>query len=133
MKKFLTSLILVALLLCAAQLQAAILIGSLSSIITAQTNTPTLQTNSAYLSINQISVSNNGLAITNAYIGSFRFSLDNGSTWFTNNSPQFNPAVTNAGTTTISAQSITLPIQVQMVAITNTANTTLIQIGVTSP
>lgn len=133
MRKLFSFLILIAVVLGAAEARAGILIGSLSPITTAQTNTPTFQTNTAYLSVPQISVSNNGLAISNAYTGSFRFSIDNGATWFTNNSPQFNPAVTNAGTIIINAQTIPVPIQVQMVAITNTANTSTIQIGVTSP
>lgn len=132
MKKLFTFLVLSAFLV-GFESRAAILIGSLSTITTAQTNTPTFQTNTAYLSIPQISVSNNGLAITNAYVGSFRFSIDNGTTWFTNSSPQFYPAVTNAGTAVIYAQTVQIPIQIQMVAITNTANTTTIQIGVTSP
>lgn len=133
MRKLFSFLILIAVVLGAAEARAGILIGSLSPITTAQTNTPTFHTNTAYLSVPQISVSNNGLAISNAYTGSFRFSIDNGATWFTNNSPQFNPAVTNAGTIIINAQTIPVPIQVQMVAITNTANTSTIQIGVTSP
>ena len=113
--------------------RAAILIGSLSPITTLTTNSTTFQTNTAYVSIPQITVSNNGLSITNAYNGSFRFSIDNGNTWFTNNSPQFNPATTNAGVTVITAQTVQIPIAVQMLATTNTANTSTISIGVTSP
>ena len=132
MKKLLSFLVL-ATFLAVFESRAAILIGSLSPITTAQTNSTTFQTNTAYVSIPQISVSNNGLAITNAYIGSFRFSIDGGTTWFTNSSPQFNPAATNAGTTIITAQTVQIPIQIQMVAITNSANTSTIQIGVSSP
>ena len=113
--------------------RAAILIGSLSPITTLTTNSTTFQTNTAYVNIPQITVSNNGLSITNAYNGSFRFSIDNGNTWFTNNSPQFNPATTNAGVTVITAQTVQIPIAVQMLATTNTANTSTISIGVTSP
>ena len=113
--------------------RAGILIGSMSTITTAVTNSPPIQTNTAYLSLPQISVSNNGLSMTNAYNGSFRWSIDNGTTWFTNASPQFNPAVTNAGTTVIASQTVALPIIVEMQATTNVANTTTIQMGVTSP
>jgi hypothetical protein len=80
-----------------------------------------------------MTVSNNGLAITNAYSGFFRFSIDNGTTWFTNNSPVFIPTATNAAAYVINAQTIQVPIQVEMTAITNAANTSTIQIGVTSP
>jgi hypothetical protein len=132
MKKLFTFLALMA-FLSGIESRAAILIGSLSPITTATTNSPTFATNTAYVSLPQISVSNNGLAISNAYNGSFRFSIDNGTTWFTNNSPQFNPATTNAGVTVILAQTVQIPIQVQMLATTNTANTSTIQIGVTSP
>lgn len=132
MKKLFTFLVLAA-FLAGFEARAAILIGSLSTIVTAQTNTSTFLTNTAYVSVPQISVSNNGLALTNSYTGSFRFSIDNGATFYTNNSPQFNPAVTNAGTTIITGQTIPVPILIQMVAITNTANTTTIQIGVTTP
>ena len=133
MKRFLTSLVLAAALLVGLESRATILIGSLSAITTAVTNSPPIQTNTAYLSLPQISVSNNGLAITNAYTGSFRWSIDNGTTWFTNSSPQFNPAVTNAGTTVIYPQTVALPIIVEMQATTNVANTSTIQIGVTTP
>ena len=130
MKKLFSTLLLASIF--SYQAKSAILIGSLSPIVTATTNTPSFITNNAYVSLPQISVSNNGLAITNAYTGSFRWSFDN-VTFFTNSSPQFNPSVTNAGTTTIGAQTVILPVYIQMVAITNTANTTQIQIGVSSP
>jgi len=130
---FLALAVFLAVFLAAFPARATILIGGLSPITTAQTNSATILTNTAYVSVPQVSVSNNGLAITNAYWGCFRFSIDNGSTWFTNNSPIFNPAVTNAGTTVIFAQTIQVPIQVQMLAITNTANTSQIQIGVSTP
>ena len=113
--------------------RASILIGSLSPITTLTTNSTAFQTNTAYVNIPQITVSNNGLSITNAYNGSFRFSIDNGNTWFTNNSPQFNPATTNAGVTVITAQTVQIPIAIQMLATTNTANTSTISIGVTTP
>lgn len=112
--------------------RGALLIGSLSTITTSSTNSATFMTNQASITLPQISVSNNGLAISNAYTGSFRWSLDN-VTFYTNSSPQFNPSTTNAGTTVIYGQTITVPVYVQMVAITNTANTTQIQIGVSSP
>jgi hypothetical protein len=89
-------------------------------------------TGAAYLTLPQITVSNNGLSMTNAYNGSFRWSFD-GVNWFTNASPQFNPSSTNAGSTTILAQTVTVPIQVQMMATTNSANTSSIQLGVTTP
>ena len=133
MKRFLTTLILALVGLGAVGARAGILIGSMSTITTAVTNSPPIQTNTAYLSLPQISVSNNGLSMTNAYNGSFRWSIDNGATWFTNASPQFNPAVTNAGTTVIASQTVALPIIVEMQATTNVANTTTIQMGVTSP
>ena len=133
MKRFFIFLILALVCFGAVESRAGILIGSLSPITTALTNSATFQTNTAYLSVPQISVSNNGLAITNAYTGSFRFSIDGGTTFFTNNSPQFNPASTNAGTYAINAQTIQIPIMVQMIATTNAANTSTIQIGVTSP
>jgi len=132
MKKLFAFLVLAA-FLAGFEAQSAILIGSLSPIVTLQTNTSAFLTNTAYIAVPQFSVSNNGLVITNAYTGSFRFSVDNGTTWFTNNSPQFNPAVTNAGTTVINAQTIQVPVQIQLTAITNAANTSTIQIGVTSP
>lgn len=109
-----------------------ILIGSLSTVTTAQTNSATFQTNTAQINLPQVSVSNNNLAITNAYSGYFRWSFD-GVTFYTNASPVFIPSTTNAGTATIPQQTITVPIMVQMVAITNTANTSTIQLGVTSP
>ena len=112
--------------------RAGILIGSLSPVTTSTTNTPTFLTGAAYLTLPQITVSNNGLSMTNAYNGSFRWSFD-GVNWFTNASPQFNPSSTNAGSTTILAQTVTVPIQVQMMATTNSANTSSIQLGVTTP
>ena len=132
MKKLFTFLAL-AVFLAGIDARASILIGSLSPITTLTTNSTAFQTNTAYVNIPQITVSNNGLSITNAYNGSFRFSIDNGNTWFTNNSPQFNPATTNAGVTVITAQTVQIPIAIQMLATTNTANTSTISIGVTTP
>lgn len=131
MKKLIFSLITL-LLLTASAVKAGILIGSLSAVTTAQTNSATFQTNTAYVSLPQITVSNNGLAITNAYTGYFRWSFDN-TTFYTNSSPVFVPTTTNAGSATIAAQSVAVPIYIQMVAITNAANTSAIQLGVTSP
>jgi hypothetical protein len=132
MKKLLSLLVLAA-VLAGVNSPAAILIGSLSTITTAQTNSTTILTNTSYVSIPQVTVSNNVLAITNAYSGLFRFSIDNGTTWFTNNSPVFIPTATNAASYTVYAQTVQIPIQIQLVAITNTANTSTIQIGVTTP
>jgi len=133
MKRFLALLILLfvfALLLTPAR--AGILIGSLTTITTAQTNSPTFVTNNAYISIPQVTISNNGLSATNSYTGCFRWSLD-GTTFFTNNTPIFNPSVTNAGSVTIAPQVVTVPVYVQMLAITNPAAVGAIQLGVTSP
>ena len=129
------SVLVLGLLLCtvlAVKLDAAILIGSLSTVTTAQTNSPTFQTNIAYINLPQVSVSNNGLATTNAYTGYFRWSLDN-TTFYTNGSPAFNPSTTNAGTATIAPQTVAVPIYIQMVAITNAGNTSTIQIGASTP
>lgn len=133
MKRLFPFLILALFVFGAAKSTAAILIGSMSTITTAQTNSAVIQTNTAYISIPQVTVSNNGLAITNAYSGYFRFSIDGGTTYFTNNSPVFIPTATNAASYTITAQTIQIPIQIQLLAITNTANTSTIQIGASSP
>lgn len=126
------------LLLCLALLgftsavRAGVLIGSLSPIIYASTNSTTFLTNTTYLTVPVIYVSNNGLAITNAYSGLFRYSFDN-STFYTNASPVFIPTATNAATYTISGQTIAVPIYIQMIAYTNTANTSTVNIGVSTP
>lgn len=132
MRKALFILLLALICLAWQAASAAILIGSLSPITTAQTNSTTFQTNTAYINLPQVSVSNNQLAITNAYTGYFRWSLD-GTTFYTNNSPAFVPSTTNAGTAVISPQTVSVPIYIQMVAITNTANTSTIQLGVSTP
>jgi len=126
------AVIIAAAILSCSVAKAGILIGALSPVVTAQTNTPTFQTNSAYIPLGQFTISNNGLIITNAYTGAFRYSFD-GATWFTNGSPIFTPAVTNAGSAVIQPQTLSVPVYVQMVAITNAANTSAIQLGVTSP
>lgn len=132
MKKFTILLALAALLAPAASSRATIFLGSLSTITTAQTNTTTILTNTAAINLPQITVSNGALSATNSYAGFFRWSFD-GSTWFTNASPVFYPAVTTAGSSTIAAQTVSVPIQVQLLAITNAANTGTITLGVTSP
>ena len=120
------------LFLAVCSMQAGVLIGSLSPVTTATTNTPTFQTNTAYITLPTVFVSNNGLAITNAYYGYFRWSFDN-STFYTNASPVFVPTTTNAGSATIAAQTVAVPIYIQMVAITNSANTSAISLGVSTP
>jgi hypothetical protein len=132
MKKILTLLTLSALLSILPDTRAAILIGSLSTVTTAQTNTATFQTNTAFIPLPTITVSNGALSATNSYAGYFRWSFD-GTTFYTNASPVFYPASTNAGSVTVSSQTISVPIMVQMVAITNAANTGTITLGVTSP
>ena len=134
MKKLFIAMLLAVGLLCFVGVGiASPLLGSLSPITTAFTNSATFTTNTAALYLPQVTLSNNGLAITNAYTGAFRFSIDNGTTWFTNNSPLFIPTVTNAASYTIAAQVVSVPIQVQLIATTNTANTSVIQIGATTP
>ena len=135
MKKFLFLLVLLSAFAALSEARAGILIGTLSPIVTSQTNTPTFQTNTAYVSLPQITVSNGAMAISNAYTGSFRFSIDNGTTWFTNNSAQFQPTTNAAASYVIAAQTVQIPIQVQMTAITNVtgANNVQITLGVTSP
>jgi len=126
--------LLAVLFLLVATSRAGIIFGSLSAITTAQTNSATFMTNTAYVTIPQIFVSNNGLAITNAYTGYFRFSIDGGTTFYTNNSPAFVPTVTNAATATVYSQTIAIPVLVQMLAITNpVVGNTQVQIGVTTP
>ena len=112
--------------------RAAILLGNLSPVTTAQTNTSTFVTATANINLPQVTVSNNALSATNSYSGYFRWSFD-GVNFYTNSSPTFNPATNAAGSSTISPQTISVPIYVQMLAITNTANTSAIQLGVTSP
>jgi hypothetical protein len=135
MKRFFTFLILALVVFGAVESRAAILLGGLTTVVTAQTNTTTFQTNTAYLSIPQVTVSNGGLSTNTAYSGFFRFSIDNGTTWFTNNSPNFTPTSTNSASYPIAAQTIQVPIQVQMLAITNVSpnNNLPIQLGITSP
>ena len=133
MKKLISFAVVIAVLAVTFSAHAGYLFGgmTLSPITTAQTNSPTFITNNAYVSIPALSVTNNALAITNAYIGVFRYSPDNGTTWFTNSSPVFTPTQTGATNYPLSAQSFSIPLQFQMLAITNTANTSTINIGVT--
>lgn len=135
MKRFFSFLILALVVLGGMKATAAPLLTSYVTVVTAQTNTITFLTNTAYISIPQVSVSNLGLGTNTAYSGYFRFSIDYGATWFTNNSPTFTPTSTNAATYVINAQTIQVPIQVQMLAVTNvTPNNTLpIQLGISSP
>lgn len=127
-------ILLTSILALATSMASAIpLFGSLSAITTAATNSATFMTNTALVYLPQVTISNNGLAITNAYTGAFRFSIDNGTTWFTNNSPIFTPTSTNAASYTIASQVVSIPIQVQLLATTNAANTLALQLGATSP
>ena len=132
MKKLCFPLLALLLLVLTSQGNAAILIGSLSPVLTAQTNSTTFQTNTAQVTLPQVTVSNNNLSTNIAYSGFFRWSFD-GVNFFTNSSPVFTPASTNAGSSTISPQTVSVPIYVQMLAITNLASTLPIQIGITSP
>ena len=111
---------------------AGILIGSLSTITTAQTNSPTFQTNTALITLPAIYVSNGNISNTNSYTGYFRWSVDNVN-FYTNGSPAFSPTVTNASTYTIGAQTVSVPVYVQMLAITNASQSGTIQIGVVTP
>ncbi len=113
-------------------LPAGVLIGTLSPITTASTNSSTFVTNTAILVLPNIYLANNGLAITNAYTGFFRWSFDN-TTFYTNGSPAFIPTATNAASYVISAQAISVPIYIQLLAVTNTANTVTINIGASTP
>lgn len=134
--KLSTAIFLIALLVAFAVMttaaRAGILLGSLSPVLTAQTNTPTFVTNTATINLPQITISNNQLATNTAYSGYFRWSFDNVN-FYTNGSPVFIPATTNAASAPVYAQTLTVPIYIQMLAITNVANTTTIQLGVTSP
>ena len=106
---------------------------SLTTITTAQTNSPAFYTNSGYIFAPQVTITNAALSISNAYIGLFRFSIDNGTTWFTNSSPVFIPTNTAAMTYVIQPQTFQFPVIEQMLAITNTANTAAISLSATSP
>jgi len=124
------------LLVCAAvSLRAAYLFGgmTLSTVVTASTNSPTFYTNTGYVYLPQVTITNGPLSITNAYYGYFRFSIDGGVTFFTNNSPVYIPQTTAATNVVITPQAAPIPVIVQMFAVTNTANTGAIQIGATSP
>ncbi len=132
MKNFFTTLIFLA-LVCGAR--AGYLFGgvSLTTITTAQSNSPSFYTNSGYIYAPQVTVTNANLSASNSYSGLLRFSIDGGSTWFTNNSPVFIPTNSAGQTYVIQAQSFQFPVIEQMLVITNTANTGLIQINATSP
>ena len=112
--------------------RAGFIIGSLSPVVTNPTNSVTFVTNTATIYLPQITVQNNALSMTNAFVGSFRWSFDN-VTFYTNGSPQFSPPGTAAGSTTVAAQNLQIPIYIQMQATTNVANTSTIQLGVSSP
>ena len=131
MKTFLA--ITLALTLCLSA-QAGILFGgfTLTTINTAQTNSASFYTNTGYIYLPRVTITKNTLAISNAYQGYFRWSFD-GVTFYTNNSPIFIPTNTAAATYVVPQQSVALPIIVQMLAITNIANTGSIQVGATSP
>jgi len=130
--KFTAFLIVVLFLCLTGSARAGQLIGSLSPITTNPTNSAIFLTNTATISLPQITVQNNALSMTNAFVGSFRWSFD-GVNFYTNSSPQFSPPGTNATSTTVVAQIITVPIYIEMQSTTNVANTTTINLGVTSP
>lgn len=114
--------------------RAGLILGgyTLTTITTAGTNTSTFLTNVVYIPLPQITVTNTAISSTNSYTGFFRWSVDNVN-FFTNASPAFYPSTTNAAATAVAQQYVAVPIYVQMVAYTNAANTTTINIGVTSP
>jgi hypothetical protein len=131
MKKFLLSLLVLG-LASSLSVRAGVLIGSLSTVTTAQTNSPTFQTNTALVTLPTVYVSNGNLTSTNSYTGYFRWSVD-GSNFYTNGSPAFSPTATNAATYTIGAQTISVPVYVQLLAVTNVSQTGTIQIGAVVP
>src|ERR1017187_1880216 len=117
MKHFFSFLLVAAMLFCAVESRAGIIIGNftLTTITTAQSNTVPVFTNTAYFYIPQIvTITNNTLSISNAYIGMFRYSPDNGTTWFTNNCPVFIPTNAAAMTYTIGAQQFQVPMVMEL-------------------
>ena len=113
--------------------RAGNLIGAGSLITTAQTNSATFTTNVATVNLPVIYVSNGNITATNSYTGYFRYSFDN-VTFFTNASPAFSPTSSNSATYTIQPQTFTVPVYVQMLAVTNSsANTGAINISVFTP
>jgi hypothetical protein len=112
--------------------KAGFLIGNLSPVTTATTNSPTFLTNTAYIPLPQITVYNNALSTNTAYSGYFRWSFDN-VTFYTNASPTFTPSTTNAGQASIAQQGVQVPIYIQVGAITNSASTSAIQLGISTP
>ena len=134
MKKSVSAL-LVLLVFALLSARAAYLFGgmTLTTVVTATTNSPAFYTNTGYVYLPQVTITNNALSITNAYYGYFRFSIDGGNTYFTNNSPVYIPQTTAATNVVILPQAAPIPVIVEMYAVTNTANTGAIQIGATSP
>jgi hypothetical protein len=128
MKKTLS--ILAAVLLLALGVKAGTLIGSLTTISTPATNSVTFTTNTASIALPVIYVSSN-VSATNSYNGFFRWSFD-GTTFYTNNSPVFFPAVTN-GTTTVAPQVVSVPVYIQMYAVTNAGQVGPVQVGAFTP
>lgn len=122
--------IVVALFLVSGFARAAVLFNSLITITTAQTNTATFVTNTAAISLPLIYVSN-ATSATNSFTGFFRWSFDN-STFYTNACPPFIPATTN-GTTTIQPQVISVPVYIQMLAVTNVGQVGPVQVGAFTP
>lgn len=127
--------VVLALIFFALASRAGILIGgyTLVNITTSQTNSPSFSTNVAYAYIPQVTVTNASISATNSYYGVFRFSLDGGITFFTNNSPVFTPTNLTASQYVIPAQSASIPIVIQFLFVTNTVNTGIIGVGLTSP
>lgn len=109
---------------------AGTIIGSLTTVTTAQTNSPTFMTNQALINMPVVYVSSI-VTTSNSYTGCFRWSFDN-VTFYTNASPVFYPTVTN-GTVTINPQVISVPVYVQMLAITNAGQIGAMQIGAFTP
>ena len=118
--------------LAVASVRAGTLLGSLTTVTTSQTNSATFVTNTAVITLPTIYVSNGNVSATNSYTGYFRWSLDN-VTFYTNGSPAFSPSATNAATYTISGQSVSVPVYVQMLAVTNVSQVGTIQIGAFTP
>jgi len=133
MKRFYSLFVAALLLVASFSASAGVLLGSLSAVTTAVTNSPTFQTNTIYVPVPELLVSNGNLTSTNSYSGVFRFSFDN--VTFYTNGPVFTPSSTNAATSTVEAQTIAVTIYTQVQATTNAApsNTGVVNIGVVTP
>jgi hypothetical protein len=133
MKKFLLAFAL--LIAVSIPVMAQSLFGgvSLLTIITAQTNSSCFYTNAGYIYVPSVGVTNATLSATNSYAGLLQFSVDNGTTWFTNSSGTWYPTNTIGQGYLIPAQSIPYPILMRFLIITNVANTLPIQIAAKTP